>query len=191
VREAVDALLPEGATRYFDAVAEALEMLHQETGRRAVLALTDGEDTFSESATLDSVIVAARRLGRPVHTLGLGTEDESESEALKRLAAQTRGQYYPARQADQLRLIYEQIAERLRSTYALIYQTDRQLPDGTLRPVRIAYCASRQVGETAFYIPGMVVPAAGWSRLFLALVALLAVLAVLLGRLARRAASAK
>ena len=80
-------------------------------------------------------------------------------------------------------MIYEQIAERLRSTYALIYQTDRQLPDGTLRPVRIAYCASRQVGETAFYIPGMVVPAAGWSRLFLALVALLAVLAVLPGRL--------
>ena len=58
-------------------------MLHQETGRRAVLRLTDGEDTFSESATLDSVIVAARRLGRPVHTLGLGTEDESESEALE------------------------------------------------------------------------------------------------------------
>ena len=95
VREAVNALSPEGATRYYDAVAEALEMLHQETGRRAVLALTDGEDTFSQSATLDSVIVAARRLGLPVHTLGLGTEDEIESEALKRLAAQTRGQYYP------------------------------------------------------------------------------------------------
>ncbi len=47
VQEAVDALTPEGATRYYDAVAEALELLHQETGRRAVLALTDGEDTLS------------------------------------------------------------------------------------------------------------------------------------------------
>lgn len=191
VREAVDALFPEGATRYFDAVAEALEMLHQETGRRAVLALTDGEDTFSQSATLDSVIVAARRLGLPVHTLGLGSEDEIESEALKRLAAQTRGQYYPARRADQLGRIYEQIAERLRSTYALTYRTDRRLPDGTLRPVRISYGASRQAGEIAVFIPGMVVPAAGWSRLFLALVAVLAILAVLPGRLTRRAAPAK
>ncbi len=176
VREAVAALFPEGATRYLDAVAEALEVLHQETGCRAVLAPTDGEDTFSQSATIDSVIVAARRLGLPVDTLGLGSEDENESEALKRLAAQTQGQYYPARQADQLRMISEQIAERPRSTSARTYQTDRRLPDGTLRPVRISYRASRQAGEIAVYIPEMVVPAAGWSRLFLALVVVLATL---------------
>src|SRR5262249_1402458 len=89
VRQAVAALSPEGATRYYDAVAEALEMLAGQQGRRAVLALTDGEDTFSQSATLSSVIAAARRLGLPVHTLGLGTEDEIESDALRRLAVET------------------------------------------------------------------------------------------------------
>jgi VWFA-related protein len=190
VQQAVDALVPDGATRYYDAVAEALEMLAREPGRRAVLALTDGEDTFSQSATLDTVIVAARRLGLPVHTLGLGTEDEIESDALRRLAVATRGQYYPARQADQLRSIYEQLAQRLRSSYTLVYQSDRKLPDGTLRPVRVSYRASRQVGQTAVFIPGMVVPAAGWPRLFLALVAALAGLALLPGVLAgRRTAS--
>ncbi len=51
VKTAVDALEPAGATRFYDAVAVALEMLDHETGRRAVLALTDGEDTFSQSAT--------------------------------------------------------------------------------------------------------------------------------------------
>ena len=35
--------------------------------------------------------------------------------------------------ADQLRSIYEQLAERLRSSYSLVYRTDRQLPDGTFR----------------------------------------------------------
>ncbi len=137
------------------------------------------------------MIVAARRLGLPVHTLGLGSEDKIESEALKRLAVETRGQNYPARQADPLRTIYEQIAERLRSTYGLVYQIDRRLPDGTLRPVRIYYRASRKAGETAVSIPGMVVPAAGWSRLFLALIAALTTLAMLPGRLARRASSSK
>ena len=38
---------PAGVTRYYDAVAEALELIHGEKGRRAVLALTDGEDTPS------------------------------------------------------------------------------------------------------------------------------------------------
>jgi len=186
IQTAVNRLTPQGATRYYDAVAEALEMLNQEKGRRAVLALTDGEDTFSQAASIDTVIASARRLGLPVHTLGLGTEDEIESDALRRLAVETRGQYYPARQADQLRSIYEQLAERLRSSYSLVYQSDRALPDGTLRPVRIAYRASKMVGETAVFIPGMVVPARGWSLLFLLLVVGLTALAVLPGRLSQR-----
>ena len=53
VRSAVSALRSGGATRFYDAVAEALELLDHETGRRAVLALTDGEDTFSRSADLE------------------------------------------------------------------------------------------------------------------------------------------
>jgi VWFA-related protein len=178
VKDAVKTLTPAGATRYYDAVAEALEMLQKETGRRAILALTDGEDTFSQSATLESVIVSARRLGLPVHTLGLGTEEEIASDELRHLAVSTRGQYYPARQADQLRTIYEQLAERLRSSYSLVYRSDRRLPDGTLRPVRVYYRASQKAGETAVFIPGMVVPSAGWSRLFLVLVGILTALSV-------------
>ena len=72
IKTAVDALEPAGATRFYDAVAVALEMLDHETGRRAVLALTDGEDTFSQSASLESVIAAANRIGLPVYTLGPG-----------------------------------------------------------------------------------------------------------------------
>jgi VWFA-related protein len=186
VQETVDRLRPAGATRYYDAVAESLELIRGESGRRAVLALTDGEDTFSQHATLDSVIAAARRLGLPVHTLGLGSEDEIESDALRQLASSTRGQYYPARQADQLRTIYQELAERLRSSFTLVYRSDRAIPDGTLRPVRVSYRASQSAGETAVFIPGMVVPAAGWSRLFLALVAILIVLAAAPGLASRR-----
>ncbi len=188
MQQAVDALKPEGATRFYDAVAEALQMLDRETGRRVVLALTDGEDTFSQSATLESVIASGQRLGLPVYTLGLGTEEEIESGDLRRLASSTRGQYYPARNADELRGIYEQIAERIRSGYSMIYQSDRKLADGTLRPVSIFYRGSKTAaGETAIFIPGMVVLAGGWSLLFLGLLFLLVALIVLPSRLARPA----
>lgn len=188
ILKAVHALTPGGATRYYDAVAEAIRRLSPKSGRRAVLALTDGEDTFSRSATLDSVILDARRAGLPVHTLGLGSDDEIESDALRKLAADTRGQYFSARQSDQLRAIYEELARDLGQSYSLSYRTDRPLPDGTLRPIRIYYRASQAAGEAEVFIRGMVVPQAGWERLFLGLVGLLLVLAILPGVLTRRAA---
>ncbi len=176
IRKAVDALEADGSTRFYDAVAQSLELLEGESGRRAVLALTDGEDTASQDASLKSVIDSARGLGLPIYTLGLGSEREIRSEELRRLADLTRGQYYPARRSEQLRAIYEQIAERIGSSYVLSYQTNRPLADGTLRPIRISYRGGRSSGETAVFIPGMVVPAAGWSPLFLGLSVVLAAL---------------
>lgn len=186
VQSAVDALEPEGGTRYYDAVEEAIRLIGPEAGRKAILALTDGEDTVSTDADLDSSVAAARRVGLPVHTLGLGTEDEIASDDLKRLAAETRGQYFAARDADQLGAIYEEIAQRLGQSYTLSYRTDRPLPDGTLRPVKIYYRAARAAaGEAELFVRGMVVPASGWSRLFLALLAGLIALAWLPGATAR------
>jgi hypothetical protein len=153
-----------------------------------VLALTDGEDTFSRVADLTSTVSSAQRLGLPVYTLGLGTEEEIESADLRKLAISTRGQYYPARSADQLRSIYETIAARIGASYTLVYQSDRRVPDGTLRPVQIFYRGSRQAGQTAIFIPGMVVPAGGWSALFLALAVLLMALAAIPSWLHRRKA---
>ena len=175
----VNRLRPGGSTRFYDAVAAALDLLDEQSGRRAVLALTDGEDTASEGANLDTVIAAARRLGLPVYTLGLGTEEEIASDDLRRLASSSRAQYYPARNADQLKAIYETIAARIGAGYTLVYESDRRLPDGTLRPVRILHRGSSRAGETAVFIPGMVVPAGGWSPLFLVLLSLLAALALL------------
>ncbi len=179
VREAVDALTPDGGTRFYDAVVAGLELLGTQTGRRAILALTDGQDTLSQSAKLDDAVAAARKLNLPVHTLGLGNEREIAVDALRKLAVDTRGQHYLARDADQLKNIYEEIARRLGSSYGLAYETDRKVPDGTLRPIRIFYRKVEQAGETAVFIRGMVVREGGWSRLFLVLLGGLGALALL------------
>lgn len=189
VRSQVDELEADGSTRFYDAVQQALALLQNEAGRRAVLALTDGEDTASQEADLDSVIAAARKMNLPVYTLGLGSEREIKSRDLRQLADETRGQYYPARRADQLRAIYEQIAERIGSSYVVTYRTDRPLPDGTLRPIRVSYAGGRSSGEAAVFIPGMVAPAGGWSPLFLGLGLVLAALLAAPQWLGRRTAT--
>lgn len=180
VQAAVDALEPFGGTRFFDAVDAALKLLEGQSGRRAVLALTDGQDKDSQLA-IDVPIAEARRLNLPVHTLGLGQGGEIDGEALDRVAAETRGQSYRARDAEALSAIYRELAERLGSTYSLTYRTDRTIPDGTLRPIRVAYAKAPEAsaGETAVFVPGMVVPAGGWPGLFLALVTILVALGAL------------
>ena len=172
---AVNNLNADGGTRYYDAVNAALELLAEQTGRRAILAMTDGKDTASFQANLKTVIARAQKLNLPVHTLGLGNGAISP---LRQLAGGTRGQYYAAADADQLRQIYEEIARRIESTYRLTYATDRRIPDGTLRPIEIFYAQAKKAGQAAIFIRGMVVPARGWSRLFLVLLAGLVGLAV-------------
>ena len=186
VAAAVNELEAVGATRYFDAVAAALGLLAEKSGRRAVLAMTDGIDTESRLANLESVVANARRLNLPVHTLGLGDGLDEASLALRTLATETRGQHYSANDAAGLGKIYEEIARRLGSTYRLTYTTDRRIPDGTLRPIAIYFARAAKAGQAAVFIPGMVVPARGWSGLFLALLAGLVGLAVIPSWLRRR-----
>ena len=183
---AVDALEPFGATRFYDAVAKAVELLQDQPGRRVILALTDGEDTASRGTDLAKAIELARRANLPIHTLGLGRDGEIDAKALRELAESTRGRFYLAESADALRKIYEEIAERLGASYRITYRTDRPIRDGTLRPIEIFHAESRSAGTTTVFIPGMVVPAVGWSRLFVGLIAALVVLAFLPGRFARR-----
>jgi VWFA-related protein len=178
VRNAVTRIEPGGATRYFDAVDRALQLLEEQSGRRAVLAMTDGQDTESR-LTIKQVITRAQKLNLPVHTLGLGEGDSIDTKSLDQLAEKTRGQSYRARDADSLKVIYQELAERLGSTYSLTYQTDRKIPDGTLRPIKLFYAKSESAAESAVFIPGMVVPAPGWSRLFLLLIGGLGFLAML------------
>lgn len=187
VMEAVNKLTPRGSTRFYDAIAEAATLLSERSGRKAILALTDGLDTDSRDANLDSVITAARSGGFPIHALGLGSQDEIAREDLERLAKETRGTYSTVRQVDQLRKIYEEIAKGLKNSYSLIYQTDRAIPDGTLRPVQLFYRKSAKAASGELYIPGMVAPSPVWPPLYLGLLAALAGTAAYLGRRPRSA----
>ena len=177
VRTAVNRLRPGGGTRFYDAVAGAVEILDGEPGRRAIVALTDGEDTSSETPPGAAIRLAAEA-GLPIYTVGVGSQALIAGEDLRALAEATRGSYFEADDAEGLSAVYVEIARSMNQSYSLTYRTNRELADGTLRPIAVSYLARPDlVGAAEIYIPGMVVPARGWSPLFLGLVAALGLLA--------------
>src|SRR5438132_1930335 len=71
LRARIDAAKPGGGTAYLDATAEAVGMLRNLKGRRAVLLLTDGVD-LNSSRGMQDVIRDANVAGVAVYTIGVG-----------------------------------------------------------------------------------------------------------------------
>lgn len=98
-----------------------------ESGRRALILLTDGQDYKADNTcsvhTLDDVInLASQGSTRvPIHTIGLGTDVDQNS--LQRLSSMSGGLYHFAPDANQLKGIFETLTNQLRSEYVLTYES--------------------------------------------------------------------
>jgi VWFA-related protein len=65
-------------------------------------------------------------------------DDGIDEIALKKLAAETGGSYYPAKDVNQLKLILEQVTEKItQKRYAVTFKSRRQVYDGTARNVSL------------------------------------------------------
>jgi VWFA-related protein len=114
--------------------------------------------------------------------LSIDLHDEGiDVESLEKLANQTGGKYYPARDVSQLQLIYEQLAEELQSTYTVTFPSRRSVEDGTARGIDISiWRGDRQLSDIAsagYNVHGVVVPEMD-PRVYLVLLAALAGLLV-------------
>lgn len=122
LRSAVDRLVPSGETALYDAVAMAVDqVVAQQTGRRAVIVLTDGHDTSSRSS-LEEVVARAGMYNVPVYTVGLQT-NEFDPAALERLAVETGASYLFAPQADALSELYSRLSRQFRGQYVVLYRS--------------------------------------------------------------------
>jgi VWFA-related protein len=77
LRAMIDKAEPLGGTAYLDATAEAVEMLRNVQGRKAVLLLTDGVD-MSSKRKIEMVVALAKEAHVPVYTLGVGEPGKNE-----------------------------------------------------------------------------------------------------------------
>ena len=114
-------------TALYDAVVQAVDDTAKESNaRKAVIVITDGVDddgTHTQQLSknsIDDVIFDANSEGIPVFTVGIG--NEIDIAVLQQIADDTGGQFYEALTTDNLRTIYQQLADVLfKKQYILTY----------------------------------------------------------------------
>jgi Ca-activated chloride channel family protein len=119
ITAAIEASTNNGNTRLYDAVVAAAQAIAGRFGRRAIVVMTDGEDT-SSSATLTQAINAARQAGAPVFTVGFGSANSS---LLTQIANETGGLFVWAATGAGLQSILQAIGPTLANQYEISYTT--------------------------------------------------------------------
>ena len=105
-------------TRLFDAVEFGLRAQKQTGTRKAVILITDGENTWGK-ATMKSTLREAEESDVVVYTVQYG--DFVPQKYLQQLAEKTGGRYFRGGDANALRNSFVQVAEELRRQYVLGY----------------------------------------------------------------------
>jgi VWFA-related protein len=125
-----------GGTNFYDAVyLAAHDKLSDEAGRKAIVVLTDAEDTGSK-LRLQDAIEAAQRTDTVVHIL-LVAADGGDQSVAKRLTDETGGRMIIVRSEKNLEQAFDQISEELRSQYTVGYTPTNKKHDGSYRKIRL------------------------------------------------------
>jgi tight adherence protein C len=143
---AADSLTAGGNTRLYDALARSIETAGLAGGTRAVVVLSDGEDTTSASPVEDG-IGRAVNAGVPVYTVGLGSEVQHE--VLQRIALETGGRFYHAPRAQDLAQVFRLISRQLSSQYEVYWFSRVQGEAGREVPVQMKLNAPGGMGAEA------------------------------------------
>jgi VWFA-related protein len=130
-----------GSTAVWDAVwatSEELISTSAEHTRRAIILLTDGDDTSSRMK-IHEAIERAQKSDALIYAIGIGdryTFNVNEG-ALRKIAEQTGGRaYFPQHERD-LRDAFEQIQKDLREQYLVAYSPTNKARDGSYRKIEI------------------------------------------------------
>jgi len=135
-----------GASSVYDAIYNTAEevMSRIDTGRRALILFSDGEDTSSARNLMDA-IEAAQRCGATVFCLRYTelrkdvwtARNKYGRSVLERIARDTGGLDFDAGKSDNLREAYKQIADILRASFDLGYSSSSKVSDGNFRKIQI------------------------------------------------------
>lgn len=138
VQDSLEDLQSVGWTTLHDAVVTGLYYFRAMRGRRALILLSDGDDTASAMPFRDS-LEFARRSGVTIFAVGLdvGALERGVRNKLTNLAEETGGRVFFISKAQELTGVYREIEEELRSQYLVAYASDNPEPDGQFREVEV------------------------------------------------------
>jgi VWFA-related protein len=128
-------------TSIWDSVWEsASEVLGRgdENSRRAVILLSDGDDTSSTIKRQDAIDAAVKN-NVAVYSIGIGDPElyKVEQDSLRKISDRTGGRAFFPRDDVELGSAFAQIQEELRSQYVIAYSPQNRLRDGSHRRIRM------------------------------------------------------
>ncbi len=127
VKARLEGLMANGATALHDAIVTSLYYYRGIRGRRAMVLLSDGEDTASTIGFRET-LEYAKRSGVAVYTIGLriGKTSTGVRRKLASLSQETGGRTFFIKTAVELDAVYAEIERELRSQYLLAYNSDQE-----------------------------------------------------------------
>jgi VWFA-related protein len=126
-------------TRLWDAMYESIGELKNESLRRVVIVLSDGDDFGSRMAGGDEVLTAAQKNDIMIYTIGIRTRyrggpggtfiEGRPDRSLKRMSEHTGGGFYEINRATELNSAFTRVADELHRQYllAISAQSDGKL----------------------------------------------------------------
>ena len=133
----------------FDAVADTADRMSGIEGRKAILLISSGVDTFSK-LTFDKTRKILQESGVPIYAIGLmqalrimmGPRGDNiaflqADNQMRTFASETGGQAFFPRFEGEYGPIFQQIHESLRNQYVLTYSPSNKTHDGTYRKIKV------------------------------------------------------
>jgi Ca-activated chloride channel family protein len=135
---AVDRLAPWGGTALYDVIIRGIELLGRQSGRRALVVFSDGEDQSSRS-TLEAATSRVESSDATIYAVGLGraTQTGPLHDLLKRIATVSGGRGLFTDQRDELQRMFQEIFDDLSHQYLVGYQPTNQKRDGAWRRIKV------------------------------------------------------
>jgi Ca-activated chloride channel homolog len=139
-------------TSLYDAIYQfSDEKLRNAPGRRVVVVITDGDDTFSRAELSDAIDIAQRTettifaISTKAGFLGsvpgveAGTVKDSGDSELERMCKETGGSVFFTGDMLALEKSFKAISEELRSQYIITYRPNKQEYDGKTRKIEVRF----------------------------------------------------
>jgi len=127
-------LTPQGNTRIYDALYLALQETKSADGSRAIVLMTDGQDTES-AIDLAHALALVHASGIRVYTIGIGSDIDAN--ALNQIAIQSGGRSYSAPTAQDIGYAFQLMSNQLRNRYEIDYRSSAAAAIGSNVALRL------------------------------------------------------
>jgi Ca-activated chloride channel family protein len=154
--KAVDRLAPWGATALYDAILRSIALLGRQTGRKALVIFSDGEDQGSR-ATISDVERSLQSSDVTLYMIGQGrgVSNERLKAVMERLSRPTGGRVLFTESIDTLRGAFAELLDELSNQYLLSYAPAPARRDETWRSIKVEVDGYTEIRARQGYRPAV------------------------------------